>query len=228
VVEWQYAFATRKLVDSDAEQLVLEELVEGSKRAVPEGGPRLHFLLSTPFRYPPLRHGSRFGTRQEGGIWYGSREQRTAFAEAAYYRLLFLDGTGADLGPLETDLSAFRAPYAAARGVDLTRTPFAAHREALSSPSDYAAAQALGTDMRAEGVEAARYHSARDAEGGVNVALFSPAAFAARRPSPPETWRCLVTRGGVDVVKKDVFRRLAFRFERAQFEVGGRLPAPAL
>jgi hypothetical protein len=81
--------------------------------------------------------------------------------------------------------------------------------------------------MRAAEVEAFRYFSARD-EGGVNVGLFSPAAFNSRRPSTPETWHCLARREYVEVTKKDVFRRLSFRFDRPQFEVGGRLPAPAL
>ena len=64
VVESQHLFSTRKLVDSDAEQALLEELIEEVKppTGVPAG---LHYLLFTPFRYPPLRHGSRFGTRAE-------------------------------------------------------------------------------------------------------------------------------------------------------------------
>ena len=94
MVESQHLFSTRKLVDSEAEHRVLEELIEGHK---PKGERGLHFLLATPFRYPPLPHGSRFGTRGQHGIWYGAVEQRTAFAESAYYRLLFLEGTAADL-----------------------------------------------------------------------------------------------------------------------------------
>ena len=225
MVEWQYSFATRKLVDSDAEQQALEELIEASKRAGP--GRKLHFLLATPFRYPPLRYGSRFGTRKEGGLWYGSRELRTAFAETAYYRLVFLEGTTATLGPLEVDLSAFRASYRTERGLDLTRPPFSEHRAVISSPVSYGESQALGAEMRAAEVEAFRYHSARDA-GGVNVGLFSPSAFASRRPSTPETWHCLAHREYVELTKKDVFRRLSLRFDREQFEVGGKLPAPAV
>ena len=62
----------------------------------------------------------------------------------------------------------------------------------------------------------------------MNVALFTPHAFASRKPSPPEGWRCVATRGFVEVVKKDVFRRVSHRFERAQFELDGKLPAPGL
>jgi hypothetical protein len=38
----------------------------------------------------------------------------------------------------------------------------------------------------------------------------------------------VATRRFVEVVKKDVFRHVSHRFERAQFEVDGKLPAPGL
>ena len=224
-MEDQYLASTRKLVDSDAEQQVLEEVLEASK---PRPGVRgLHYLLLTPFRYPPFTHGSRFRTRAEPGVWYGSRDQHSAFAEVAYYRLLFLEGTAAAIGSLEVGLSAFRAAYDSPRGIDLTRPPFAAHRAAISSPTSYAESQPLGREMREAGVELCWYDSAREKDG-VNVALFTPRALASRKPSPPESWRCVATRSAVEIVKKDVFRRVVLRFERAQFEVEGRLPAPAL
>lgn len=224
MVECQHLFSTRALVDSDAEHQVLEELIEGQK---PRGQSGLHFLLSTPFRYPPLPHGSRFGTRAEPGIWYGSQVQRTAFAEAAYYRLLFLEGTAADLAPLIFELSAFRVGFKTDRGVDLTRPPFAAEVRSISSPVAYEAPQQLGRDMRADGVEAFRFRSARDREGGANVALFSPRPFGSRKPSVPETWRSVSTRSEVEFVKKDFLERAAFTFPRSDFDVDGRLPAPA-
>jgi hypothetical protein len=227
VVESQHLFSTRKLVDSDEEQRLLEQLIEDVKP--PSGAPPgLHWLLFTPFRYPPLRHGSRFGTRAERGIWYGSRTRATAFAEKAYYLLLFLAGTAADLAPLETDVSLFQAAYETARGVDLTRDPFARHRAQISSKAEYGESQALGGEMRAEGVEAFLYVSARDPEAGINVGLFVPGALASKRPTAPETWRCVAGGDGVEVVKEDVFRSDSFSYPRKTFEVDGRLPAPAL
>src|ERR1041384_5808829 len=126
VVEAEHMVATRKLVDSDEEQALLEDLIERAKppaRREPEFE-GLHYLLATPFRYPPLRHGSRFGTRAERGIWYGAETQRAAFAEVAYYRLLFLAGTTADLAPMMLELSAFQVPIKNAAGVDLTPSAF--------------------------------------------------------------------------------------------------------
>ena len=213
-------------MDSDEEQALLEELIEDVKPPA-EAAAGLHYLLFTPFRYPPLRHGSRFGTRAENGIWYGSRARATAFVEKAYYLLLFLEGTTAELTPLETDVSIFQAAYETRSGVDLTRGAFARYTELISSPSDYAAPQMLGREMRADGVEAFLYTSARDPEHGANVGLFVREALSSRKPSVPESWRCVVTHEGVEVTKEDVFRSASFVFKRRLFEVDGRLPAPA-
>lgn len=229
VVEAQHVVATRKLVDSDGEQHLLEELIERAKPPVPPEPEfeELHYLLSTPFRYPPLPYGSRFGTRAERGLWYGGEALRTAFAEAAYYRLVFLEGTEAELEPVVVDLTAFRARVWSERAVDLTREPFAAHGAEISSPVTYAASQVLGREMRAAGVEAFRYRSARDVEAGANLGLFTPAAFASRRPDSPQTWYCVATREVVELSRRDLLERGAFRFPRERFELEGELPAPA-
>jgi len=229
VVEGQHVVATRKLVDSAADQAILEGLIEATKPAVPPAiaDRRLHYLLSTPFRYPPLRHGSRFGGPGDPSLWYGSIRLHTAFAETAYYRLLFLEGTTADLSPVELELTAFRVPVRTAMGVDLCRPPFDLHRDVIASPVSYEASQALGREMRAEGVEAFRYPSARDGKYGVNVSLFSAAPFGATEPEPGGTWHCVADRARVEFARRDLFDRRVVGFVRSQFEVDGRLPAPA-
>jgi RES domain-containing protein len=226
-VEAQHQVSTRKLVDSAEEQMLLEELIDRVKPPDVTRG-RLHYLLSTPFRYPPLPHGSRFGARHERGIWYGAETRRTMFAEVAYYRLVFLDGTRADLGAVTTQLTAFNVRVHSARGVDLVAPPFDAHRRAIASPSRYTATQALGAAMRAAGVELARYPSARDTDGGVNVAAFSPTVFGAARPRGLETWHCTATRKRVELAKRDYFGRETYAFPRETFLVSGALPAPAV
>ncbi len=228
VVESQHQISTRKLVDTTAEQDLLETLLEAVKPPVGVGA-RLHYLLFTPFRYPPLRHGSRFGTRHDRGIWYGSLQQRTAFAEVAYYRLLFLEGTRAALGQVTSALTAFTVRMRTVCGIDLDTPPFDDHRPEIASPVSYAASQALGQAMREAGVELFRFPSARDANGGTNVGAFTPAVFHAAAPRQLQRWHCTATRDGVDVTRGDLARaRYTHRFERAQFMIDGRLPAPAL
>ena len=227
VVEAQHQVSTRKLVDSVEEQALLEEMIDRVKPPDQTGG-RLHYLLFTPFRYPPLPHGSRFGGRHERGIWYGSLERRSAFAEVAYYRLLFLEGTHAQLGTVETALTAFTARVRTAKGIDLVSAPFDAHRRAIASPTSYTSTQPLGTAMRNAGVDAFRYLSARDVEGGVNVGVFTPSVFGNAKPKSLETWHCAASRERVEVTQGDYFKRDKFAFPRSQFLVHGVLPAPAL
>ena len=226
VVESQHQVSTRKLVDSADEQALLEQLIDGAKPPDLTGG-RLHYLLFTPFRYPPLRHGSRFGRRHQRGIWYGSLERRTAFAEVAYYRLLFLEGTQASLGTITTPLTAFRAPLRTASGVALDAPPFDAFRDTIASPVSYAESQALGSAMRDAGVEAFTYPSARDVDGGSNVGAFAHSVFGRAKPTSLEGWHCAASRDRVDVTRSDYFQRETFEFPRAQFLVDGTLPSPA-
>ncbi len=217
VVESQHEVSTRKLVSSAAEQELLEELIDGVKPPVPVGA-RLHYLLFTPFRYPPLRRGSRFGTRQERGICYGSEQQRTAFAEVAYYRLLFLEGTHAALDPLTTTLTSFTVRMNSARAVDLDALPFQAHQHAISSATSYSASQALGRAMRDANIELFRFRSARDVDGGTNVGAFTPAVFHQATPQHFERWHCTATRSFVDFTRGDLTRKPATHlFDRAQF-----------
>jgi hypothetical protein len=227
VVESQHLLSTRKLVDTAEEQMVLEDLIEASKPPA-RAHRRLHYLLATPFRYPPLRHGSRFGTRFEPGIWYGSETLHTAFAEVAYYRFVFIDDSSASLGTITTQHTAFTARARTSRGVDLSAGPFAAHRKAITSPIEYRATQALGAAMRAADVEIARYTSARDRAGGYNVAVFSPAAFGTAKPRELQTWHCMAHTRRVELAKRDYFGAERFAFDRAEFLVAGALPRPAV
>ena len=180
VVEAQHVISTRKLVDSAEEQEILERIIDDAKPPLPEGEEfrGLHYLLATPFRYPPLGHGSRFGTRAERSLWYGSALPRTAFAETAYYRLLFLEGTAAELAPLSVELSVFRVGVRARRGVDLSRGPFHEHRSVIASPVRYDATQRLGAEMRGDGVEAFRFPRMTSAQPG-------PWPCSSRMPSSP-------------------------------------------
>ncbi len=229
MVEAQFRNSTRKLVDSDAEQELLEELIDRrAKLPVPAGFEGLHYLLYTPFRHPPLRNGSRFGTRLERGILYGSRELPTAFAEVAYYRLVFLEGSAADLGDLHLELTAFWFGLAAARGVDLSQAPFRAYEAQISSKTRYVASQGLGAEMRAAGVQACLYVSARAEGRALNLGVFEN-VFRPGRPLREEPWSCTANRSGAEFRARSLLgpgRRHAFA--RAQFEVAGSLPAPAL
>jgi RES domain len=227
VVEAQHVTSTRKLVETDAEQAELEMLLEVVKPSVPsllrfQG---LHFLLFTPFRHPPLRNGSRFGSRDERSIWYGALSLECAFAEVAYYRLLFFEGTHAKLPSVMVELTAFEVSVATKKGVDLTRPPFGSP-SALRSKHSYKASQAFGREMRKAGAEAFVFESARDPKGESNVGLFEP-VFKSKSPSNLSTWVCTADTAKVEFKKKDYFTQVFFAWPRSTFLVKGVLPTPA-
>jgi len=228
VVEAQFRNSTRKLCESDEEQEILEKLIdERAKAPVPAGFEGLHYLLYTPFRHPPLRNGSRFGTRAERGILYGAKKLPGALAEVAYYRFVFLDGTDADLGDVATEHTAFRFGVDARRGVDLSAAPFRAHEAEISSKTSYGASQRLGAEMREDAVEVALYVSARATGRQINVAVFEN-VFAPRAPFEERGLRCTANRSRVEIRGRELLGPdERWSFERSGFEVGGRLPSPA-
>ena len=178
VVEGQYTSSTRKLVDSLAEQAILEDLLEeNAKPPMPEMDctQSLHYLLTSPFRYKTC--GSRFGHQHEIALWYGSLELKTCFAEIAFYRFAFYAAT---VGQLKKNTAvkhtAYQASVRSQRSVALDAVPFTQYRQQLSAPDSYADTQPLGTAMRAAGIEVFSYASARQ-KGGHNIGVFTPAVF---------------------------------------------------
>jgi hypothetical protein len=227
MVESQQQVATLSLVDDLAEQALLEALIEGSKPTTPASAGRLHYLLATPFRYPPQRHGSHFGRRFEPSLFYGASRIETLLAEAAYYRFVFWSGMvlPPPSGRLLTQHQVFSARWHTQAGVRLQDPPYAARRVPLRHPCDYGPTQALGAHLRAAGVGGFEYPSARDPQAGVNIALLLPDALASGSPDMREPWLC-ETRP--DLVRFSCPTRPSLHeLPLALFASDGELPRPA-
>lgn len=226
LVESQEQVATSQLVGSLTRQAILEELLEQTKPALPAATVGMHYLLATPFRYPPLQWGSRFGTRAEPSLFYGSVTITTVLWEAAYYRFVFWQGMKiAPATPLRSQHTLFGATYQSNAGVRLQDPPFSAFRAALTAPANYAASQDLGGKLRARGVQAFEFCSARDPEQGINVALFTPQALACTKPSFQESW--LGEIDGEQVSFRAVDRKDMQVFPITRFLMEGIFPLPA-
>lgn len=228
VVESQEQIATRELVDSLDEQALLEDMLERSKPVLPPGLAKLHYLLATPFRYPPLPHGSRFGSRFEPGLLYGSKTVPTVLAETAYYRFVFWSGMAQPprSGKLRTQHTLFAASYRTAKGLSLYKQPFSKYQQVLTAADDYRSTQQLGTAMRNADIEAFEYISSRDPEQGLNVALIYHRALGSRRPLYQQRWLCETTHQVVSFSSRESDR--VYRYEQGIFLVNGLLPKPAV
>ena len=226
VVESQEQVATNSLVDDLQEQVLLEEMLEASKPPLPAHASSLHYLLATPFRYPPLKHGSRFGTRMEPGLFYGARNLEPALAESAYYRLVFWSGMKVPPRSAKfiTEHTVFGARFDTCLGLRLQDPPFSRFEKRLIDRESYSDTQLLGGHLRQANIAAFEYLSARDTQRGVNVAVFGGEVFSDTRPAWQQPWLCETTD---DVVRFYSQEHGAWNFPRNQFLVSGVLPIPS-
>ena len=210
MVESQHIASTMKLVDTSAEQDVLESLLESGKPRLPDSASRLDYLLATPFRYSPYRSGSRFRAVTDPGIFYGAGSERTAAAELGFWRWRFLkDSLGLkQLEPVAH--TAFNAVVATST-IDLRQPPFDAQQSVWTHPTDYSGTQSLAKTVREADVGAILYKSVRDPEGGSCLALLSPAGFAKPKPLSQQTWFLAVSQDEV-IWKDNQARVFAFSF----------------
>lgn len=199
VVEGQAQVSTMKLVDNLVEQDLLERIIDRSKPRFPPSCEGLDFLLFTPFRYWPYPNGSRFrGAHQPEGCFYSSAAPETAVAEAAFSRWLFYSESPEMVLPENAmEHTAFSVQISAARTLDLAAPPFDRDRAAWTHPTDYAPCQDLANAAREVGIGVIRYLSVRDPQGGTNLAVLSPQAFASKAPDARQTWRIFVRRQAV-------------------------------
>jgi len=188
MVEAQHLVSTSKIVDTRAEQELLEDILEEGKPAVPQEASHLHYLLFSPFRYETRQpSGSRFRAVHDPGVFYAAETVRTAAAEVGYWRWRFLQDT-AGLERLQpASFTAFRVPVKTSC-LDLRLPPFDSD-VSLCHPTDYSATQALGRVARDCVIGAIVYQSVRDPEHHFCIALMTPLAFAAKKPdTATQTW----------------------------------------
>ncbi len=189
MVEAQHLVSTSRLVDTRAEQELLEEILEERKPPVPKEALGLHYLLFSPFRYetrPPT--GSRFRAVSDPGVFYAAETVRTAAAEVGYWRWRFLqDTTGLErLQPCS--FTAFSVQIKTSI-IDLRDTPFDSDAHKWQHPTDYSTTQAFARQAREADIGAIVYQSVRDPEKHYCIAVLTPLAFAVRKPdSVTQTW----------------------------------------
>lgn len=188
-VEAQHVASTRRLVDDQAEQLELESLLEDSKPSLPPEAGGLDYLLSTPFRYDPLRTGSRFRAYGDPGVFYGGAEVRTACAELSFHRLRFLRESAGLKRLASVPHTLFRV-RARGRAVDLRERPFARDHAVWTHPAtgQYGPCQAFARVARDVDVDIIRYESVRDPEKAGCAAVLRPEALAGSGVLERQTW----------------------------------------
>jgi hypothetical protein len=209
-VEAQHVVSTLRLVGNDPDQQdLLERIVEENKPPLPAETAGLHYLLATPFRYPPRAGGSRFRSSADPGVLYAALVRRTACAEMGYWRWRFAADSRGLPGIPAAPQTVFQL---GARGmaVDLQKPPLSDREAQWTHPSDYSATQAAGRAAREAGCELLLYRSVRDPEPGTCVAVLEPRALHPKRLLVQETWHLTITAEGAIWQREN--QRFVFRF----------------
>lgn len=216
-VEAQHVVSTMPLVDSLEEQAVLEAVLDAGKPAVPAEARRLHYLLFTPFRYPPSSWGSRFRAEQDPGVFYGAYDIRTACAELGYWRWRFLLDSPA-LPRIDARPHTLFQVSVRTEGIALDTPPFVEDAAQWTDPDRYDACQALARVAREAGLGMIRYSSTRDPQHGPYAALLTPRAFAEPNPRVTATWMLTVRPDRVIWQRDDLLQRDSFQFATSAWQ----------
>lgn len=225
MVESQSISATRKIVDNLFEHEILEAEIESRKPRLNSDCQGYHYLLTTAFRYPPLKYGSRFGKKTEPSLWYGSMDIKTVLVESAYYGFALLMGSAMKSFNTPIPKTLYLSKIRTQLGLELTKAPFLSYREHISSPTQWQVSQMLGSALRDNQVEAFTYFSARDkTPTSTNVGVFHCKAFASKKPTRIMHLDQFMSRSSVEFINKDT--KDHYRFHKDEYLVGGEFPFP--
>ncbi len=209
VVEDQQYISTRPLVDTDAEHDLLEQMIEESKPPKPADCSVDDYLLFTPFRYPPLRDGTRFGKITERSPFYGAESLMAALAEKAYRIEMFDRDTTANFPNRNLSYTSFKFAAQASTCLNVLLPPFDVFKAEIHDPQSHDVGQELGTEIRQCGIQACIFESARCPNEN-NMAIFDPSIFT--RPSyEQQQWSCLIGQMEITFV---IGREKKFSFPR--------------
>lgn len=193
MAELQHVASTMKLVDTRADQDVLDALLARSEIPGLEGYP-IGGNLRTLFKQSPLPTGSRLQTRLDPGALVGADSQIAACAELGYWRWRFIDDS---LGLAAIDPAPFRPVEIdiAARAIDMRVPAFDSQGQRRLYPKRPLATRAFARAARESRIDALLYRPPHHEGTGTCIALLSPSAIASPRiRTQPEVWYLRVDR----------------------------------
>jgi hypothetical protein len=224
MVETQEYAATTSLVDDLEEQAILEQILDDFKPHYADNTQNLHYLISTPFRYPPLKYGSRFGAITEPSYFYASETIQTCLSEAAFYRFYLIDGTETPFPKtIQSEHSLFFVKVSSTHTLDLTQIADAAIQNQLTDPESYSLTQKVGLHARQDGADLLRYFSARSQDQGINVAIDNHKIIQSEKPEDKVEYICQLD-PQTGILRFSQPRTFPLMFTREQFLLDGKLP----
>lgn len=224
MVESQEKVATMQLVDTLDEQSLLEDLIESTKPSLISG--QRHYLIETPFRYPPLEYGSRFGSKFERSIFYGSHTVNAMLYESAYYAFHFWNALDIPFeNPIISHKTSFEVKVKSPSYIDLCLIQDADMQMKLRSKTDYGFTQAVGAELRVLQVDAFSYFSARSPNEDKNMGVFNIDSMVSH-PLRQCGWEVKQTGESILFYCRDN-TALNKQFQKTAFLVNQKFPEPS-
>lgn len=226
MVETQETAATLNIVDSMEEQNLLEGLLDTIKPPYRVGTEHMHYLLKTAFRYPPLKHGSRFGDRTMPSYFYASESSQTVLAETAYYRFVFLSDMKTQYqDTIDSEHSLFNVSIKSSQCLDLCKDKYKPIQSQLQDSRNYTYCQQVGQwAISQKKTDVIRFYSARHL-GHANVAIAEPKAIISKSPNSIQSWLCRTSIGRISFSSRET--KFPISFARQDFMLDGKLPRPS-
>jgi hypothetical protein len=218
-----YANSVCRMVETQ-EYAATTSLVDDFKPRYADNTQDLHYLISTPFRYPPLKYGSRFAAITEPSYFYASETIQTCLSEAAFYRFYLIDGTETPFPKMiQSEHSLFFVQVMSSKTLDLTQISDLLIQKQLTDPISYSITQQVGQHARKNGADLLRYFSARSQEQGINLAIDNHTIIQSEKPEDKAGYICqLDPQSGI--LRFSQPRTFPVTFTREQFLVDGHLP----
>jgi hypothetical protein len=224
MVESQEYAATTSLVDDLEEQAISEQILDDFKPNYADDTKDLHYLISTPFRYPPLKYGSRFGTITEPSYFYASESIQTCLAEAAFYRFYLIDGTETPFPKMiQSEHSLFFVQVFSHHTLDFTQVSDAEIQKQLTDPASYLLTQQVGQNARNSGADLLRYFSALCQKQSVNVAIDNHTVIQSEKPEDKVEYICQID-PHTGILRFSQPRSFPVMFTREEYLLDGQLP----
>ena len=218
----------RRITDNSDEQSYLETFLDESQTEFPDAKecPQRHPFLLEPFCYKP--YGSRFSTRSERGLFYGSRSRRGSLLEGAYYELVFQTGLEHPFPKTSSIVrkskTLFHVDVNTDHGLQLQLQGDETLQRRLQDPRAYLFTQQVGRHMREAEIQAFEYYSARSVE---DVVLFGAMSCGVFRSMPFDQVEIQAEVNANEMIFHCLDDNSMYHFLRDQFLVDGVLPPPA-
>lgn len=212
-----------RLTDSEDQKKILKRKLFPEEFNSNDNFNDLENFLLEPFKLPPLKYGSRFGSENEKGIFYASCDIITALYESVYYLFVFIKDSNMPLKPYFVTYNSFSVGLKTSNNLDLTVSEWKNLKYKISDPSSWQYSQDIGKKAREADFDSISYYSSRK-DSGVNIAVLKDGVFLNKKPQDFIYWEGYINNDYITFQSSPSQVRV---FKKSDFMIEGNFPLPS-